>query len=266
MSPDPSKCVLITGGGTGIGAAITREFAANGWNCMILGRREEPLKVLADDLASGPGLVSWRATDITDPAEREAAYAACVERFGPPSALINNAGRSATDPLLTYSQEDWRAVMHTNVEAGFFFAQLAVPAMRDRGHGAIVNIGSVYGSLGINNDFYEGKLAWNDAENRGPVREFAYAASKGAVLQITRELATALGKWNITVNAVTPGMVKVDANPLGDAIEQRLVRATPLQRMGRPEDIAPTVHFLTTPGAAFITGAEIKVDGGWSVW
>ncbi|RLQ85301.1 SDR family NAD(P)-dependent oxidoreductase [Notoacmeibacter ruber] len=261
-----SSTVLITGGGTGIGAAITREFARNGWNCMITGRRAEPLEALVAELNPGNGQVAFYAGDSTDAADRQACYEACVTRFGAPHALVNNAGVSATETLLDYTVEDWRRVMQTNVEAGFFLAQLAIPAMRERGGGAIINIASVYGSLGINNDFYEGKLPWDDAEHRGPTREFAYAASKGAVLQITRDLATAIGKWNITVNAVTPGMIKVPANPLGANIEAKLAKATPLQRMGQPEDIAPMVHFLATPGASFITGAEFKVDGGWSIW
>ena len=94
----------------------------------------------------------------------------------------------------------------------------------------------------------------------------AYATSKGALLQLTRELATAVGRWNITVNSVTPGMIPVDAIPMADNIRENLSKMTPLGRVGKPEEIAAPVFFLATPQASFITGAELKVDGGWSVW
>lgn len=266
MAEGSPGTVIITGGGTGIGAAIAREFARNGWSCLVTGRRAEPLQEIVDALTTEGLRVVAHAADMTSPDGRAGCVAACTDQLGAPNALINNAGLSATTTLLDYSVEDWRSVMQTNVEAGFFLAQLVIPAMRDMGGGAIVNIGSVYGSLAINNDYYEPKLPWDDGSGKGPVREFAYAASKGAVLQVTRELATAVAPWNIRVNAVTPGMIKVPANPLGEMIEARLVRATPLGRMGRPEDVAPMVRFLASPEAGFIVGAEIKVDGGWSIW
>lgn len=138
--------------------------------------------------------------------------------------------------------------------------------MRDHGGGRIVNIGSVYGSLGLNNTYYGARLPWITDGNRGPVREVAYSASKGAVLQLTRELATALGPWNITVNTVTPGMIPVAAIPMAEDIRDRLSGMTPLGRVGLPSEIAPAVWFLAGPGASFITGAELKIDGGWSIW
>jgi NAD(P)-dependent dehydrogenase (short-subunit alcohol dehydrogenase family) len=138
--------------------------------------------------------------------------------------------------------------------------------MRDAQWGRIVNIGSVYGSLGLNNDYYEGRLPWDTPGGAGPVREVAYSASKGALLQLTRELATAVGRWNVTVNTVTPGMVPVDAIPMAPLIRHRLEAMTPMRRTGTPSDIAAAVRYLVSEEASFVTGGELRVDGGWSIW
>ncbi len=102
--------------------------------------------------------------------------------------------------------------------------------------------------------------------DRGPMREVAYAASKGAVKQLTRELAAAVGRWGITVNSVSPGMFPVEDAPIDPAVRERLAQATPLGRVGRPEELAAAVRFLCSEEASFVTGADLVVDGGWSIW
>jgi NAD(P)-dependent dehydrogenase (short-subunit alcohol dehydrogenase family) len=180
--------------------------------------------------------------------------------------LVNNAGVTATKAFLDYSVDDWRAVHETHSEAAFFMAQACATALRNSDQARIVNIGSVYGSLAINNDHYGDQLPWTTPNDRGPVREFAYAATKGGVLQLTRELATALAPWGITVNSVTPGMIPVEANPLAEATRDRLSRMTPLGRTGTPEEVASVVRFVASARSSFMTGSEIRVDGGWSIW
>ncbi len=98
------------------------------------------------------------------------------------------------------------------------------------------------------------------------MREVAYAASKGAVKQLTRELAAAVGRWDITVNSVSPGMFPVEDAPIDPAVRERLAQATPLNRVGRPEELAAAVRFLCSEEASFVTGADLVVDGGWSIW
>jgi NAD(P)-dependent dehydrogenase (short-subunit alcohol dehydrogenase family) len=136
---------------------------------------------------------------VTEEAGRAAIAAACLDHNGSIDVLVNNAGATATAPLLDYEEAHWEHVFATNVAAAFFMARAVLPAMRDARWGRIVNIGSVYGSLGLNNDYYEGRLPWDTPGDAGPVREVAYSASKGALLQLTRELATAVGRWNVTV-------------------------------------------------------------------
>ncbi|MGN6100123.1 MAG: SDR family NAD(P)-dependent oxidoreductase [Devosia sp.] len=259
------RSAIVTGGGSGIGRAIALELAAAGVNVLIAGRRE---KMLTETVAAsaGPGRIIAFGADIREPDARHRLVEATITNFGALDILVNNAGVTSLTPLLDYTVEEWRNVMATHAEATFFLSQAAIPALRKSSQARIINIGSVYGSLGINNDFYGEGLPWDNARGSGPVREFAYAATKGAVLQLTRELATALGRWGITVNAVTPGMIPVDAIPMAEATRERLSKSTPLGRVGRPEEIAAVVRFMAGRGSAFMTGAEVKVDGGWSIW
>lgn len=260
------RTVIVTGGGTGIGRAIVDMFVTAGDTCVIAGRRLAPLNRAREELRDTRGRVIPVAADVRSVDGRESLVRTAIDSTGCVDVLVNNAGVTAMAPLLDYSVDDWRTVLATHAEACFFLSQSVAPVMRDNGGGRIVNIGSVYGSLGLNNDFYGERLPWSTDGDRGPVREVAYSAAKGAVLQLTRELATALGRWNITVNTVTPGMIPVDAIPMPEDVRAHLARATPLGRVGRPEEIAHTVEFLSGDGAAFITGTEIRVDGGWSIW
>jgi len=264
-APRP-RSAIVTGGGTGIGRGIVEALAGAGVHCVIAGRRREPLDDATSALAGSPGAVVAVVADVTEEAGRAAIAAACLDHNGSIDVLVNNAGATATAPLLDYEEADWEHVFATNVAAAFFMARAVLPAMRDARWGRIVNIGSVYGSLGLNNDYYEGRLPWDTPGDAGPVREVAYSASKGALLQLTRELATAVGRWNVTVNTVTPEIVPVDAIPMSPDIKKRLEAKTPMRRTRTPADVAAAVRYLVSEEASFVTGAELRVDGGWSIW
>jgi len=259
------RSAIVTGGGSGIGQAIALELTAAGVNCVIAGRREEALAETVGRNA-GPGRIVHIGADIRDPGDRGRVVQAAIEQFGGLDILVNNAGITSLTPMLEYTVAEWRNVFATHAEAAFFLAQAAIPELRKSSQARIINIGSVYGSLGINNDYYGDGLPWDNASGSGPVREFAYAAAKGAVLQLTRELATAVGRWGITVNSVTPGMIPVDAIPMPEATRERLSRMTPIGRVGKPEEIATVVRFVAGAGSSFMTGSELRADGGWSIW
>lgn len=259
-----SRVAIVTGAGTGIGQAIALKLAGSGTRTLIVGRRTEPL---AETVARGPAdnpIVSLSA-DITEAADRERIVALALERFGQIDILVNNAGVSSIEPLLSASEAEWRRVMATNVDAAFFMAQAVLPTMRARNWGRIVNIGSVYGVLGLNAALYD---AFTDEGALGPKRQPAYHTSKGAILNLTRDLAAAVARWGVTVNTISPGMVVTEQSEgiISDEVIRRLCEMTPVGRFGKPEEIAHAVAFLAAEDAAFITGAEIRVDGGWSIW
>ena len=156
--------------------------------------------------------------------------------------------------------------MATNVDAAFFMAQAVLPSMRERQWGRIVNIGSVYGVLGPQSRALRHlhRRRRRQARSASP----AYHTSKGAILNLTRDLAAAVARWKITVNTVSPGMVITEQSDglLSPEVERKLCDMTPLGRFGKPEEIAHAVRFLASDQAAFITGEEIRVDGGWTIW
>lgn len=263
------RVAIVTGGATGLGRATAAALSAAGTACVIAGRRQErldatvaQLSARGDDAAPVVAVVA----DVTDADDRARLLATAVDRFGGLDALVNNAAVSALAPLLDYPADAWERVLGTNVTAGFELARAALPLLRERGGGRIVNIASVYGSVALNNAHYEPLVPGETPGDRGPLREVAYAASKGAVKQLTRELAAAVGRWEITVNSVSPGMFPVEDAPIDPVVREQLAAATPLRRVGRPEELAAAVRFLCSEEASFVTGADLVVDGGWSIW
>ena len=264
MSKRQERVAIVTGAGTGIGQAIATGLAQAGIRCVIVGRRQEPLD---ETVARSPesGRITAISADITDDTDRERIVTETLRSHGRVDILVNNAGISSIAPLLAADEAGWRRVMATNVDAAFFMAQRVLPSMRGRQWGRIVNIGSVYGALALNPAFYD---SFTDDPEFGPKRQPAYHTSKGAILNLTRDLAAAVAKWRVTVNTVSPGMIITDQSRglLSEEVKRKLCDMTPLGRFGEPEEIAHAVRFLASNEAAFITGTELLVDGGWSIW
>ncbi|GAA5172401.1 MULTISPECIES: SDR family NAD(P)-dependent oxidoreductase [Amycolatopsis] len=287
MDEEKNRTVIVTGGGTGIGRGIARRLLRDGFLCVLAGPDESFLV----ETVQNSGVDAERAlvvmTDLRDPDEREELVQRAVEWRGRLFGLVNNAGVTRLTPLLDESVEEWRNTITTNLEACFFLAQLTVGHMRKHGEGRIVNIGSIHGLVGrdpLGLDVLE-----TSPGDRGPIRESAYAASKGGLLQITRDLATAVGRWGITVNAVSPGFVshpeeekrrrlaageqsglvgKSDPRMIEarEQISERIQARVPLRRLGRVEDVAGPVSFLMSCDASYLTGTNIVADGGFSAW
>ena len=218
-------------------------------------------------MAALPGVVKSVTADVTTGDGREKIVAACLDHFGCVDVLVNNAGITGRAPLLDYNEEQWNEVLKTNLDACFFLTQRVLPHMRERTWGRIVNIASMYGSLARNSVFYGDLLPDETPGDRGPVRAPAYHAAKGGLLNLTRDLAVAVAKWGVTVNAVSPGPFRpMNNRSVDDESLRRVIDATPLGRLGEPKEIGYAVRFLASDEAAFITGAELMVDGGWSIW
>jgi NAD(P)-dependent dehydrogenase (short-subunit alcohol dehydrogenase family) len=260
------RVALITGAGSGLGRATAEVLAQRGYRCVLAGRREAAILQTADAIAASGGFAEAVVADITEADDRTLLVERCASAFGRLDVLVNNAGISHQAPLLASTPEDWRRVMATNLDAMFFLAQAALPAMRAQRFGRIVNIGSVYGSLGMNAQLYGTMLPGDTPQ--GPTRQIGYHTSKGGVLNLTRDLAIAVAPWGVTVNCISPGMFLTEqSKAVVDAdVIAALVGMTPMGRMGDPAEIGHAVAFLASDEAAFITGVDLKVDGGWSLW
>jgi meso-butanediol dehydrogenase/(S,S)-butanediol dehydrogenase/diacetyl reductase len=252
MATDTSRAAIVTGGGTGIGAATARALAASGVSVIVTGRRAEPLEDLADQIG-GVGVVA----DVTSEDDWGRLVAAADEHFGGVDTLVANAGIEAFGSVETVALDEWRTVQRTNVDGVLLGIRAVAPTMRRRGGGSIVVVSSVAGLT-------------SGAEYA------AYVTSKTAVLGLVRSAAVDLGADRIRVNAVCPGWTRTEmseretelmAAEEGIAAEQlwsRLVEPLPLGRAADPDEIAACIEFLAGPGASFVTGAVLVADGGSS--
>ncbi|MBO5077070.1 MAG: glucose 1-dehydrogenase [Clostridia bacterium] len=240
------KSVIITGGGTGIGAACVRRFAKEGFSVIINYRRSRAAaKALERELnKTGCSVLAVKA-DVSVPEQAEMLVERCIEAFGAPEVLVNNAGIALPQKLITETTpREFDRVMRVNAGGTYNCCRAALPHMIRRHSGAIVNISSIWGVTG-------GSC------------ETAYSASKGAVIALTKALAKEVGPSGIRVNCVAPGVIDTRMNSSLDAETlAELADAAPLCRLGTPEDVANTVWFLASPDAAFITGQVLGVDGG----
>jgi NAD(P)-dependent dehydrogenase (short-subunit alcohol dehydrogenase family) len=261
------RVAIVTGGGTWIGAAICAALASQGCNVIVVGRRQQPIQQVVMQYSSENAKLIALSADVRCKEDRKKIIDTCLNEFHKVDILVNNAAITYVDSLLDYSEKNWSDVMKTNLDAPFFLSQLAIENMRERKWGRIINIASIYGSLALNNEFYPQSLPYSSPGNRGPMRACAYHASKGALLNLTREMAVAAGEWGITVNAVSPGMLPPDSPNDSLAYDVDILkRMTPIKQVGRPENIAHAVCYFTSDLANFTTGAELVVDGGWSIW
>ncbi len=238
------QIVLVTGATRGIGRAIALDIGAMG--ATVIGTATSQDGAAAIDAALAEAGVRGRgmALDVTDGAACEAALQSIEKEFGAVSVLVNNAGITRDNIAMRMKDEEWDAVMETNLKAVFRMSRLVMRGMMKARSGRIINITSVVGSSG----------------NAGQAN---YAAAKAGVAGMTRALARELGSRGITVNCVAPGFIDTDmTRDLPDAQRDILQSQIALGRLGRPEEISAVVSFLASPAASYVTGATIHVNGG----
>lgn len=239
-----NKTVLITGANRGIGRAIAQKLASDGYDLALHCKSSiDELRSVAQSIERDFGAkVSLLQFDISDRATTKNVLDTYVSEFGAPYGVVCNAGVTADNSFPAMLDEEWDGVLNTNL--GSFYNvlhPLVMPMVSSRKPGRIVTMSSVSGVMG----------------NRGQVN---YSASKAGVIGATKALALELAKRNITVNCVAPGLIETDMAS-GDIIENAM-KIIPAQRMGKPEEVAATVSFLLSDGAAYITRQVISVNGG----
>ncbi len=248
---DGGRHALITGGGTGIGAAIAARLSEMGARITVVGRRPEPLEEVADGL-DGAQPVPF---DVTDEAAVEEGLKTATERFGPVDVLINNAGAADSSPFTRTTPDAWRAMLDVNLTGAFLMSRAVLPGMVERGWGRIVSIASTAGL-------------------KGYAYVAAYCAAKHGVIGMTRSLALEVAQKGVTVNAICPGYTETEL--LSESVENivdktgvsedearaQLLESNPQGRFVSPEEVAEAATWLMSSNAGAITGQAIVVAGG----
>jgi NAD(P)-dependent dehydrogenase (short-subunit alcohol dehydrogenase family) len=241
------EVVIVTGGGHSIGRATAAAMAQAGAQVVVAGRTEGALERVAAEIGAWGGRAVPIVCDVTDDDAVRALVAQCVSDFGPPTVLVANAGVfQRWQPSEELSRGEWDRVLATNLTGVMTTCQAVAKEMIPRRHGSIVTISSIAGLIGL-------KLA------------ASYTASKFGVIGLTRTLAADWAAHGIRVNAIAPGFIERDEEPLKDDPEMMaaITGRALIARLGMPREVALAAVFLASPAASFITGATLAVDGGW---
>jgi len=237
-----NKVALVTGGGAGIGRAIAIDLAMHGADVMIVDRQSADQVI--DEIKKIGRKVFAAQADVSSFNDSSRAVAVTLESLGRLDLLINNAGINKDGVVWKMTEEQWDAVIDVNLKGCFNFIRAVAPIFKDQKSGKIVNITSINGL-------------------RGKFGQANYAASKAGIIGLTKTVARELGKFNVNVNAVAPGMVETEMmRVLPQDVKDKSISETVLERVAQPEDIAHVVTFLCSDYARHITGEVIKVDGG----
>ena len=242
-----NKVAIVTGSRRGIGKAIALALAKAGANIVVSDINLDDCNKLVEEIKAINGNALAVKTDVSNPEDVSQMINLTTEKFGKVDILVNNAGIYMQKSLTDVTEQDFDRTLDINLKGVFLCSKAVVPEMIKQGKGKIINIASIAGQVGFANSS-------------------AYCASKGAIINITRELALELAQYKINVNAIGPGVIETDMTK--DLLEDKATKETllaniPLSRIGKPEDIANAALFLASDNSDYITGITLFVDGGW---
>lgn len=237
---------LVTGAGSGIGRASAEELARRGASVVVTDLHAGAAEEVAAAIGAAGGRAIGLALDVGDPASIAAGFDRAEAELGGIDILVNSAGLLIVEPVLEFSTDSWERVMRINLTGTFLCSQRAGRGMAARGYGRIVNIASVSGV-------------------RAGVGRAAYGTSKAAILGLTRQFALELGAQGVTTNAIAPGVVEtpMTMGAYGEETWRQVLSMIPTGRRGLPHDIAEAVAYLASPGAGYVNGDVLAVDGGY---
>jgi 3-oxoacyl-[acyl-carrier protein] reductase len=239
-----NRVALVTGGGQGLGRAISLQFASEGAAVAVVDLNPDTAQSVADEIHSAGGSAIALQANVVDFEQAEATIKEAIDRLGKLDILVNNAGITRDNLLMRMSEADWDAVLAVNLKSVFNYSKLASKAMMRQRYGRIISVSSVAGIAG----------------NAGQTN---YSASKAGVIGFTKSLAREVASRNVTVNAVAPGFIPTQlTDTVPDEIKESSLKQIPLGRWGTPEDVANAVTFLAQEESGYITGHILSVDGG----
>jgi NAD(P)-dependent dehydrogenase (short-subunit alcohol dehydrogenase family) len=245
------KVAIVTGGSSGLGVTFARALAEEGANIVLAARRLDKLNEVGDDLSRLGVKVRSVQCDVSNQDQVQSLVDETLKTFGRLDIIVNNAGIAAMSPATEIAIEEWNRVVSVNLTGTFLCARTAARQMMKKGGGKIVNIASIYGAVG-------------DVFPASP-----YYATKGAVINLTRDLAVEWAPFKINVNAIAPGFFPSE---MTEGIFQDphyleyINKQTPLGRTGAPDDLKGAIVFLASQASDYVTGQTIFVDGGWTSW
>ncbi len=247
------KTAIVTGGGRGLGRYMAEALSDAGASVAVCSRKREPLEEVRREIEARGGRCLAVECDVTDPEDVRRVVAAAEEEFGGVDVLVNNSGATWGAPPDRMPLERFDQVIAVNVRGTFLMSQAVGRRMIERRTGGtIINISSVAGLVGGHPDY---------------MQTVGYNSSKGAIISMTRDLATSWAKHGITVNAIAPGWFPTRmSGALIERFKEKMLEGIPLGRFGNPEDLKGVVVFLASPAAAYITGQTLVVDGGATAW